>query len=73
MEIVIHCEETDCIFNQKSSESITEITPSHNTQIIHPTNICTHPHPNIQRHSFGTNKEMNIKTICNSKSKNLTS
>jgi hypothetical protein len=76
MEIVILCSETDCIFNQKSSESITEVTPSRNTQIIHPTNICTHPHPNIQRHkiqpeiSHGLIEvDSTIKTIiiCNSK------
>ena len=78
MNIVINCDETDCIFNGKSSETITEITPSRNTQIIHPINICTHPHPNIQRHKVQpeishefveADSTIKIITICNSKNK----
>ena len=78
MEILILCNETDCTFNQKSSNSIMEATnPSRNTQ-IYPTNICTHSHPNVQRHkvqpeiSHGfieVDSTFKTITICNSKNK----
>jgi hypothetical protein len=79
MEIVILCNENDCTFNQRSFESITEITPSRNAQTIHPTNICTHLHPNIQRykaqpeisHGFiEDDSTIRTITICNSKNEN---